>query len=185
MITNQDLVELYGPENVVTVPADEVERLRVRDADAEVLARVGIPAFSPVIFTNHVEGEPPFLEVFDVETKDGSVHREVLLGWVPDDPVINFSLDAQQGFVTFVQRTDPPQFDVVNNNLAEFVEFLYLIDRFRMQPVDDPEVHEKSRHELRDRLRAMDPFSFEAPDLWWPKVLARVAAPGPGIDAFA
>ncbi|MEV4760818.1 SUKH-4 family immunity protein [Micromonospora sp. NPDC049559] len=168
MPTHQDMVELYGAENVVTVPRSVVDGLSLGPADAETLAAVGLPRYGSPYFTTEVVGGPEFLRVIDVTRKDGRPHREVIIGGPPGDAGMRFSLSAYEGFVTLAELSAvEPRGEVVNNNLAEFVEFLYLIERHRVRVAGDPGIREKSLDELRNTLVGIDPFSFELAEDWW------------------
>ncbi|TVT21076.1 hypothetical protein FNH05_34175 [Amycolatopsis rhizosphaerae] len=179
MITHQDMTELHGDGNIITVPPSDVELLRLRAEDAEVLGTVGLPRFSPPFFTTQVEGHPKFLKVFDIVTREGKEHREVIIGGPPGDPGMRFSVSAYEGFVMLLQMGGTrPQGEIVNNNLSEFVEFLHEIGRHQALAADDPFAARESLHDLSNRLKSIDPFSFEQPDNWWSLALDHLASTG-------
>ncbi|MEU6716819.1 SUKH-4 family immunity protein [Nonomuraea sp. NPDC046802] len=145
----------------------ELEKIGLTPKDAEALGSVGLPTDSSPFFTTQVEG-PEFLAVFDVTTSKGVDHREVVIGGPPGDPGMRFSLSAYEGFITLIQFDGPrPKGEVVNNNLGEFIEFLYQIRLHETRSADDPAVRDESFRELSILLRTIDPFSFERPDDWW------------------
>ncbi|MFG2928082.1 SUKH-4 family immunity protein [Streptomyces achromogenes] len=179
MIAHQDMVDLYGRENVITLTAQEVGRLGLADGDAEVLTTVGLPRLSAPFFTTDVQGGPEFLRAIDVTTSDGKKHREVILGGPTGDPGMRFSLSAYERFVMLVQLGGTkPRGEVVNNNLPEFVEFLYRIERYSQGAAADPAVKEELLEDLRDALIAIDPFSFELAENWWAMALRRLGGDG-------
>ncbi|MFH9006045.1 SUKH-4 family immunity protein [Streptomyces afghaniensis] len=182
MITHQEMVELYGVENVVTLDGQEVERLDLRPQDAEVLTSVGLPRFSPPYFTTEVQGGPEFLHVINVTTRDGKNHREVIFGGPPGDPGMRFSLSAYERFIMLVQLEGAkPRGEVVNNNLPEFVEFLYRIEMHTQRVRADPVIKEESLDELRNTLEGIDPFSFERSEDWWATALRQLGGDGLGL----
>lgn len=71
-----------------------------------------------------------------------------------------------------------PRGEVVNNNLPEFVEFLYRIERYSQGAAADPAVKEELLEDLRDALIAIDPFSFELAENWWAMALRRLGGDG-------
>ncbi|WP_203857633.1 SUKH-4 family immunity protein [Plantactinospora mayteni] len=177
----QDMVELYGSEKLVTVSSEDVERLRLRAADAEVLTMVGLPRLSSPFFTTDVQGGPEFLRIIDVTTRDGKEHREVIIGGPPGDPGMRFSVSAYEGFITLAQLEGTrPRGEIVNNNLSEFVEFLYRIELHRTRAADDPARREEQLEELRNTLMKIDPHSFELADDWWSIVLHQLGGGGIG-----
>ncbi|MFF9021912.1 SUKH-4 family immunity protein [Streptomyces eurythermus] len=179
MITHQDMVDLYGRDNVITLSGEEVGRLGLTAQDAEVLTTVGIPRLSAPFFTTEVQGGPEFLRVIDVTTRDGKKHREVIFGGPPGDPGMRFSLSAYERFVMLVQfGGTKPRGEVVNNNLPEFVEFLYRIERYDRAVAADPAVKEELLEDLRDALIDIDPFSFELAENWWAMALRRLGGDG-------
>ncbi|GLY65409.1 SUKH-4 family immunity protein [Amycolatopsis taiwanensis] len=181
MITRQDMLDLYGSSNLVTVPSGEVDRFRLRAPDAEVLATVGLPRFSSPFFTTEVQGGPEFRRVIDVTTRDGKDHREVIIGGPPGDSGMRFSISAYEGFITLVQlQGDRPRGEVVNNNLGEFVEFLYRLERYRLRVEADPASAEEEFEELSDTLMRIDPFSFELEENWWSIALRQLGGAGIG-----
>lgn len=102
-------------------------------------------------------------------------HREIILGGPPGDAGMRFSLSAYEGFVLLAQlEGSPPRGEVVNNNLAEFVQFLYLFEMFRTRASDDP----VDLEELRKTLTSIDPFSFEQAEDWWAMALHHVSGGG-------
>ncbi|MEU5365641.1 SUKH-4 family immunity protein [Streptomyces sp. NPDC005925] len=182
MITHQEMVELYGVENVVTLSVQEAERLDLRPRDAEVLTTVGVPRRSSPFFTTEVEGGPEFLRVIDVATRDGKKHREVIVGGPPGDSGMRFSLSAYESFVMLVQLGGTkPRGEVVNNNLPEFIEFLYRIESHTRRVSADPAAEEESLDQLRNTLTQLDPFSFEVPDNWWAMALRQLGGGGTGL----
>ncbi|UQS24270.1 SUKH-4 family immunity protein [Amycolatopsis thermalba] len=182
MITHQDMVDLYGPDNVVTLAHQEVDRLGVAPQDAEVLANVGLPCISAPFFTTRIHGGPEFLRVIDVTTRDATKHREVIVGGPPGDSGMRFSLSAYERFVTLMDLGGTkPRGEVVNNNLVEFVEFLYRIEMFTQGVAADPAVKEARFDDLQRALTGIDPFSFELPENWWAMALRQLGGDDPVI----
>ncbi|TWV32619.1 hypothetical protein FRZ03_33655 [Streptomyces misionensis] len=182
MITHQDMVDLYGRDNVITLPEQEADRLGVTPQDAEVLTTVGLPRGSAPFFTTEVRGGPEFLRVIDVTTRDGKKHREVIVGGPPGDSGMRFSLSAYERFVMLVQLDGTkPRAEVVNNNLGEFVEFLYRIERFTQGIAADPTAKEELLDDLRGALMDIDPFSFELSENWWAMALRQLGGGGLGL----
>ncbi|MER6333086.1 SUKH-4 family immunity protein [Streptomyces sp. NPDC001034] len=182
MITYQDMVNLYGRENVVTLAEQEVERLGLAPQDAEVLTSVGVPRLSAPFFTTEVQGGPEFLRVVNVATRDGKKHREVIVGGPPGDPGMRFSLSAYERFVMLVQlEGTKPRGEVVNNNLPEFVEFLYRIERYTQGVAAYPAAREELFDDLQGTLMDIDPFSFELSENWWAMALRQLGGGGSGI----
>lgn len=92
---------------------------------------------------------------------------------------MRFSLSAYERFVMLVQfGGTKPRGEVVNNNLPEFVEFLYRIERYNQGVAADPAVKEELFDDLRDALIGIDPFSFELAENWWAMVLRRLGGDG-------
>ncbi|WAL68422.1 SUKH-4 family immunity protein [Amycolatopsis cynarae] len=171
------MAELYGGENIITVPPSDIERFSLRGEDAAVLEKVGLPRSGSPFFTTQVEGGPEFLRIIDVVTRDDKKHREVIIGGPPGDPGMRFSVSAYEGFVTLVQlQGTRPRGEVVNNNLTEFVEFLYQIRRHEILSAGDPAAARESLQDLSSHLKRIDPFSFERPDNWWAMVLDHLAS---------
>lgn len=182
MITNQEMVELYGPENVITVPPQDVERFSLHPHDAEALIALGLPRFSPPFFTTEVQGGPEFLTIIDVTTRDGRDHREIIIGGPPGDPGMRFSVSAYEGFITLAQLEGArPRGEVVNNNLSEFIEFLYRIELHRASAADDPATRKESLRELESTLMKIDPFSFERTEDWWSIALRQMEGGDVGL----
>ncbi|NIH84107.1 SUKH-4 family immunity protein [Amycolatopsis granulosa] len=182
MITHQDMVDLYGRDNVITLTHQEVDRLGVAPRDAEVLTTVGLPRMSAPFFTTETQGGPEFLRVIDVTTRDGKKHREVIVGGPPGDSGMRFSLSAYERFVMLVQLDGTkPRGEVVNNNLGEFVEFLYRIEMFTQDVASDPTVKEQLFDDLEGALTGIDPFSFELPENWWAMALRQLGGRDLGI----
>ncbi|MDT0547898.1 MULTISPECIES: SUKH-4 family immunity protein [Streptomyces] len=182
MITSKDMEELYGRENLVTVPRSDIERFRLRPQDAEVLTEVGLPRVSSPYFTVQLEGGPKFLTVIDVTTRSGKDHREVIIGGPPGDRGMRFSVDAHEGFITLAQlRGTRPRGEVVNNNLSEFIEFLYRIEQHRVRTAQHPADCEESLEELTNALMRIDPISLEREDDWWSIALHQLRGGGVGL----
>ncbi|RJL31630.1 hypothetical protein D5H75_18110 [Bailinhaonella thermotolerans] len=166
------MAALYGRENLFTATAAQLEKFGLTPRDAEALGTVGLPVGGSPFFTTEVVGGPRFLATFDVTTSNGVNHREVIIGGPPGDSGLRFSLSAYESFVMLVQLNGPrPKGEVVNNNLGEFIEFLYQIKIHEVRSAEDPAVRDESFRELSSRLRALDPFSFEEPDSWWSMAL--------------
>ncbi|WP_043633655.1 SUKH-4 family immunity protein [Nonomuraea candida] len=162
------MAALYGRANIFTASAAELEKFELTPKDAEALGVVGLPVDSSPFFTTEVVGRPTFLTVFDVTTSNGVDHREVIIGGPPGDRGMRFSVSAYEGFIMLIQFDGPrPKGEIVNNNLGEFLEFLYQIKLHEVRSADDPAVRDESFRQLSSRLRALDPFSFEQPDNWW------------------
>lgn len=182
MITRQQMVDLYGPENLVTLTEEDVELLGLRAEDAEALTVVGLPRRSPPFFTTDVQGGPEFLRVIDVTTRDGKKHREVIIGGPPGDPGMRFTLSVYEQFVMLAQLGGvKPRGEVVNNNLPEFIEFLYRIEMHSKRVAVDPAAKEESLDELRNTLVGIDPFSFELHEDWWAIALRQLGGNGLGL----
>ncbi|MEV0644545.1 SUKH-4 family immunity protein [Phytomonospora sp. NPDC050363] len=171
MLTHADMSDLYG--DVVTLDAERVAPLGLRDVDARVLIDVGLPRFAAPSFTVEVEGGPDFLTFFDVETKFGP-QREVVFGGPPGRLGMRYSVNAGQGFVMLAQLRGKAHGEIVNNDLAGFVTFLHAVDSHRIRAAAEPEVAAASFAELSARLHELDPHSFEDPEQWWATILARV-----------
>ncbi|GHH29769.1 SUKH-4 family immunity protein [Streptomyces rubradiris] len=175
MITHQEMAGLYGEGNLVRPSEAEIDRLGLRSVDARVLRETGIPRSSPPFFSVLVEGGPAFLEVIDIPLPDGGNHREVVIGGPPGDPGFRFSVDAREGFVTLAQLRGTPRGEVVNRDLAEFVEFLYLIDLHQKRAMGSGDAASEFE-KLSHHLRSLNPISFERPENWWSMALEYVAS---------
>jgi len=173
MVTHQDMVDVYGAENLVTLSREEADELRLHPDDAEVLVTIGLPRSGSRFFTTEVVGGPEFLTVIDLTKRDGSPHREVILGGPPGDPEMRYSVSAYERFIMLVQlERTPPRGEVVNDNLCKLIEFVYRFDR--CWESGDPAELEGLTKTLTD----LDPFSFEQPDDWWSIALHQAAGGG-------
>ncbi|MGW7694049.1 SUKH-4 family immunity protein [Streptomyces asiaticus] len=181
MITHQHMVELYGADQIITLSPEEVDRFSLMSADAHVLTDIGLPRDSSPFFTTDVQGGPEFLTVIDLTRKNGREHREVIIGGPPGDPGMRYSVSAYEGFIMLAQLAGTkPRGEVVNNNLSEFIEFLYRIERFRRYASDEPAAHAEELDNLKRTLVGIDPFSFELAEDWWSIALHQLG--GGGID---
>lgn len=182
MTTHQEMTALFGPLNLTTVPPHNIERFSLRPQDAKALAELGLPRLMPPFFTTEVEGGPELLTVIDVTTRDGKDHREVIIGGPPGDSGMRFSVDAYEGFITLAQLDGAqPRGEVVNNNLTDFIEFLYRIESYRTRTDIDPSTQEADFQELKSTLLAIDPFSFELAEDWWSIALRQLRGGGIGL----
>ncbi|KUO05414.1 SUKH-4 family immunity protein [Streptomyces caeruleatus] len=176
MITRKDLETLYSAEVIVTLSPEESQKLRLLQDDSRFLAEIGLPRHAPPFFTTEVSGGPEFLLPIDIPTSSGGIHREVIIGGPPGDAKMRFSLDTDEGFVTLVQLAGKPRFEVANRNLAEFVEFIYLIDSHRRRASDHPDEAKDSLAELSLRLMSINSVVFEEPENWWSIALGHLSA---------
>ncbi|WP_326795920.1 SUKH-4 family immunity protein [Streptomyces sp. NBC_01808] len=181
MIKHQQMTDLYGPENILTLTDQDIEHLGLHAEDAAAITSIGLPRTSSPYFTTEVHGEPGFLNVTDVTTGKGKEHREIVIGGPPGDSGIRFSLSAYDRFITLIQfGGTKPRGEVVNNNLPEFIEFLYRIELHRENVAADPGIEQESLDALRSTLAGIDPFSFELPEDWWAIALHQLG--GGGLD---
>lgn len=181
MISHQQMVNLYGPENVVTLATQEVELLELHLEDAQVLTTVGLPRHQPPFFTTEVEGGPEFLRAIDVSTHNGKEHREVIIGGPPGDPDMRFTLSAYERFIMLVQFEGTTRGEVANNDLPEFVEFLYRIEEHSRRTAADPTVKQESLDDLRNVLMDLNPVAFELSEDWWVMALNQLSGGGMGL----
>lgn len=182
MATHEELVRVFGEDEVVTIGRDDALANGVPPADAGFLASVGIPVSAGIFFSMRVEGELEPLSVFPVETPEGQVTL-LVLGGSPDGDPVRFCLDLQRGYVILLGIEEEADAEIVNGSLDGFVEFLYRIE------LRDQELAGASDEEARaytERmvalLRDRDPEAFEKDRLWGGLLaaLADAGAPIPG-----
>ncbi|MGW4817015.1 SUKH-4 family immunity protein [Kitasatospora cineracea] len=174
MATHAELTELFGTEGIVTVPRAEAAANGVPEADARVLAEVGLPAELSVVFSLAAPGEPEAFTLVPVDTGD-SVVKVLCLGGPTGNREMRYCLDLEDGYVILLTLGDQPGAEIVNTTLDDFVEFLYRFGlRFgHVAAVGDRQADEYTE-QLRTYLEARDPQAFAEEDCWWSMVFDRL-----------
>ncbi|GAA4884391.1 SUKH-4 family immunity protein [Kitasatospora terrestris] len=174
MATHAELTELFGAEGVITLPRGEAAAGGVPDADAQVLAEVGLPAELDVIFSLAAPGAHEAFTLVPIDTGEGIV-KVLCLGGPTGSPDMRYCLDLEDGYVILLTLGEQPAAEIVNTTLADFIEFLYRFGlRFQhIAAVDDRQADEYTE-QLRKYLEARDPQAFAEDDNWWSMVFDRL-----------
>jgi hypothetical protein len=170
-VTREDLVELFGEENVVKVPSEALAGLGLDPQTSRVLTDVGLPAAAAC-------GLPPeataLLNVVPPAPVDRprAGTRYVRFGRLLEDAA-EACLDPRAGtVVALTTDADGAEIEVfVNSGLILFVETLYLVNQTNSDQADaDEQAYARAVDELHDRLAALDPPAM-ADDSWWAGVV--------------
>ena len=160
MITHQDLVRLWGEENIVLADPGTLTRLHLHPEALQVLIEIGLPRLVERLFA---ATEPAMLEV---------PHRPGRWCRIGTEPLewsnAEFCVEAQTGDVVYLFPAGDGLDRFVNSSLALFVECLYrdTADRIRWSAASDDEVIRSARR-LERQLRRIDPPAFADPDHYW------------------
>lgn len=173
-VSYDELLDLWGAENIIHFPVSSL--LDVIEFGPESLPPDGaMPMDVPILFTAAVADDD--LELFSqlqVEAGHLPPLRLIVIGAVPDDPDLLFTVDAESGAVLMV---DPKEstIEAVNSSFALFVEFLYRLGRLIE---NDPGGAERAAQAaaIREDLRAADPAAFEDPESWWSAAFLQLSA---------
>ncbi|MGW4693989.1 SUKH-4 family immunity protein [Kitasatospora sp. YST-16] len=167
MATYAELAELFSPDGIVRMPLEEALANGIPEEDARLLAEVGVPVFVDVLFTAKVKGDPLAYTLVPISAGDDGV-TVLALGGPTDADLMRYCLDLDNGYVILLGLGEEPTAEIVNRDLASFVEFLYryALRLKHVAGVSDRQADEYTA-KLREYLAARDPYAFAAPDSWW------------------
>lgn len=173
MASHAELVEIFGEENIATIPYRDALEIGLDEEDALVVSHVGLPRDCGAIFTTHVEGSPPLFAVRNFS--DDGANRAVILGGPRDDPQMRYFLSVRDGFVGLITFGDEPRGEVVNSTLGDFVEFLYRIALRDSAPEPSSTAErEQEADQLAEILIDRDLHAFRDSDTWWSIALDKI-----------
>lgn len=163
MANQQQLVDLFGADNITCLDAEERDLFASAGIVADELFDVGLPDELWGCFVLEPAAEP---EAFDGvrATLNGDDVTLVTLGAPHADSALRYYLNPLDGQVLLAQLDGgQPQLEVVNSTLGAFVDYLYRIGRFK---TSDAQADDKDL--LIADLTARDPVAYAHPDNWWP-----------------
>jgi len=164
MSSYDDLVDHWGPRNVIHLPIDELPDVA---CGPDALPPDGVlPIEVPSLFTTVVEG--PDLRLFstlNVVVGDEAGVRLVVIGAAPDEPDLLFCVNPADGSVGLLQMSTGG-LEYVNGSLRLFVEFLYEVSRLVAAGYHGEQRVGHARR-LRTALVQLDPAAFGDAETWW------------------
>ncbi|WP_433476095.1 suppressor of fused domain protein [Spirillospora sp. CA-142024] len=169
MVTNSELVRVFGTDGVITLDRDQLEERGFRPEDVELLSEVGMPVTAGILFTMHVNGPFDALQVFEAETPERAA-RFMVLGKGRTDDRIRYTVELESSNVFLLALEDgvpTPEPETINTSLGAFVEFLYRNELCAQEMGGAP--LEKTRpyiERLIADLRTHDERAL-APDTFW------------------
>lgn len=174
-ITHDDLVSLWGTDNLIYFPLDRFES-RLGDVGPEEFPPDGaFPMDVPILFTTEFPaGKVQPFALLEIQAGNQGPMSLIVLGCSPSDSSLVFCLDADSGAVALLDfQTGHLEF--VNSTFAHFVEFLFRIGELI---ATDPGGRERVTRaaQIRIALLALDPHAFEDPDWWWPLAFQQLAS---------
>ncbi|MEU5536821.1 SUKH-4 family immunity protein [Streptomyces sp. NPDC020362] len=173
MASHEELVEIFGEENIDRMPYRKALQVGLSEEDALVVSHVGLPRNCGALFTTSVEGSPPLFAVRNFS--DDGANRALILGGPRDDPKMRYFLNVRDRFVGLIVFGDEPRGEVVNSTLGDFVEFLFHIARRDVSPA--PASAAEGIHDADQLAAALidrDPHAFREPDTWWSIALQQI-----------
>lgn len=164
-VTYDQLVDLWGPTNLIHFPIREL--LSVIEFGPDALPPDGaMPIEVPILFTAAVsDGGIELFTQLKLDIAGRPSMRLIVIGAVPADQKMLYAVDAASGGVVLVD-VEEPTVEVVNSTFAIFVEFLYRVGQLIQ---NDPGGVERARRAqaLRAELVELDPLAFGDPQSWW------------------
>jgi hypothetical protein len=174
-ITFDEMVSHWGQDDLVQMPVERYARvLRV---DPRTLSpEAALPADVPVLFTAEVSGNVKLFSLVTMRFGNGAgTVRLIVLGAVPADPRTFYCLDANGGGVALV-RLEGAELELINSNMATFVEFLLRVDQLVAADQGTRVAHLNRVRDLRGQLAELDPVAFENPQSWWTAAFEQLLA---------
>jgi len=162
-VTHEDLVAVWGEDNVTRVPNADLEGLGLSREARHVLAEVGLPETEGVYFTR---AKPELI------TGAESVGRYCRIGSSSTNEI---GVVADSGIVLSISPPGTYIVGFINSNLECFVEFLYRTTKARRSfaGLGDDEI-DAIIEDLEPKLRALDPDAFGNPNHWWSLVFEQL-----------
>ncbi len=155
-LTHEDVVAVWGEDNVVRVPRPDAEGLGLPAGAQRVLAEIGLPRKADQLFAR----DRPEL----IPAGDG-VRQYCKIG---SDYGTDICVAADSGAVLSLSHSAEYPDRFVNSGLECFVEFLCRVvtERRRFPALGDSEIDALIEH-LEAGLRARDAEAFAGLDHWW------------------
>jgi SUKH-4 immunity protein of toxin-antitoxin system len=172
VIEFREMVELWGEAGLLYFP---IERFGPRlGFDMSRLPPEGaMPADVPILFTAYIEGDFELFNVLEIQVGDKDSRGLIVLGAVPDDRDMLYCLDGDNGAIFLLGVGEQASMEAVNSSFANFVEFLYHLDRLIQS--DEGKVGRGPRAaRLRSELETVDPSAFSDPESWWSVAFAQL-----------
>jgi hypothetical protein len=175
MATQQQLVDLFGIQNITCLDHSERELFASAGIEATELFEVGLPDRLSGAFSLEVLADP---EAFDgvPAALNGTRVTLVTLGAPHSDSSLRYFLNPGNGCVILGELgEDVPKAETVNKSLGIFIEFLYRIGRYKAFRNG---VDEDQRADYKDLLiaylSALDAESLRTPENWWSLVVDKL-----------
>jgi hypothetical protein len=163
MVSHDDLIDVWGVENVVRFKWDDVVQLPLPQSAMKTLVEVGLPRR-----VNHLFESRP-LTVMASPTNSEATCR------FGSDLETELCVSSRSGEIVSLSLTREYPDRWVNGELAFFVEFLVLVarERARFPDLGDDEIDELIGV-LEGRLRKLDDLALAHPENWWSVILEQM-----------
>jgi hypothetical protein len=171
MLSNQELVDMFGEENIVYFNYHDALDIGLSELDALLLSHVGLPRQAGPVFTTGFDGNPQPFSVQRFVAPDGTNNTVLFLG-APQNEDLRFFLDAKEGHVVLCSLDEEnPEAEIVNRSLSDFTHFIHEMTlRFTEEGLTATEEIEATE-KLALNLEARDPSAFRDDQLYWPVTL--------------
>jgi SUKH-4 immunity protein of toxin-antitoxin system len=177
MVTNKELVDVFGADNVVMLDRSSSRHDRLRPEDVEVLCGTGLPTAIPGLFTIDFDKLPKAFSTITISTDNDGGRMDLLCLGAPDsESEFRYLLNLSQGSIVLLNM-EKMMAEVINESLSNFVEFLYRIQQFvqfrshvsRGREPDDHAVGTLTYAVdiLTAYLAELDVTAFGEPECWW------------------
>lgn len=189
-VTHDQLVEAFGEDGVVRVPAEAVPATVGDPVTRDVLTVRGLPAEAPqdfVILDDLTGGMRPLPRAEPFTSGDWDVPpgfaEHLFLGTIVGPFVGQVALDGKTGTVHNITELDAAHPHVLNSSLAAFAYFIYVLKRdqelygeeFCAAGDDETEMYAQAAGRIEAELRQADPAAFAHPDNVWSAILRDIA----------
>ena len=162
-LTYEDLVALWGEDNVVRVPSAELDGLELPAGARRVLVEVGLPRTADRFFA--------YERPEQIVAADGGR----LFCKVGKDYANDLCVAADSGEFLSLSPTGRYVNNFVNSDLERFVEFLcrVIAERRSYAGLSDAESGAIVER-METELRAWDPEAFAGPEYWWSQIFEQL-----------
>lgn len=175
MLSRENLAQVFGEENIVTLDFDDAMDLGLSELDVLLLSHVGLPRDVGAVFTTELDGPPGIFSVQALDMPDGGANAAIFLGAPGGNRNLRYFLDVKNDLVVLGSLDDTnPTAEVVNSSLSHFVDFVHRIGAFYFAEDMGSETETLSANELAEQLKTRDPYAFRHSNTWWAMAVSAI-----------